>query len=421
MGKYKVLTDRLNTYFTYNKITTGTAAPTAGNHIAGDIVVSKSANSSSFGWVCMTSGTPGTWKILKSGNDITKGEVEKVLTGLITSHTHNYAGSSSAGGAANSAVKLQTARNITVGNTSRSFDGTGNVSWSLSEIGALPTSGGTVTGVVHFNNGVSQNFKTATSLTNANTGATIAAGTSLNMITYNNNHNLHIGSGIFDNGINTGSTYISGGAAVYLRTATTSGTLNFNFGGTTNATVTKNGFNGTLNGNASTATKLQTARSINGTNFDGADNITTANWGTARTLTIGSIGKSVNGSGNISWSLSEIGAAPTSHKHELFDISGGNNSSNPLGTIYCKNNAKTHANRVSCYHNTDSASDYASIGLYDITASSLKTYVNMYPNYVYTNKPIQSAANYIELGGKKFTISTGAPSGPSTGDIWVDI
>lgn len=61
-------------------------------------------------------------------------------------------------------------------------------------------------------------------------------------------------------------------------------------------------------GNASTATKLATARTINGTSFDGSANITTANWGTSRTITIGSTGKSVNGSGNVSWSHSEIGA-----------------------------------------------------------------------------------------------------------------
>lgn len=67
----------------------------------------------------------------------------------------------------------------------------------------------------------------------------------------------------------------------------------------------------TVSGNAGTATKLATSRTINGTSFDGSGNITTANWGTARTITIGNTGKSVNGSGNVSWSLSEIGAAST--------------------------------------------------------------------------------------------------------------
>lgn len=64
------------------------------------------------------------------------------------------------------------------------------------------------------------------------------------------------------------------------------------------------------NFNVATANTLATARTINGTSFNGSGNITTANWGTARTLTVGNTGKSVNGSGNISWSLSEIGAVP---------------------------------------------------------------------------------------------------------------
>jgi hypothetical protein len=61
---------------------------------------------------------------------------------------------------------------------------------------------------------------------------------------------------------------------------------------------------------AETATILETARTINGVSFDGSANITTSYWGTARTLTIGNTGKSVNGSGNVAWSLAEIGALP---------------------------------------------------------------------------------------------------------------
>ena len=61
--------------------------------------------------------------------------------------------------------------------------------------------------------------------------------------------------------------------------------------------------------NVASATKLQTARTINGTSFDGTANITTANWGTARNLTIGGAVKSVNGSANVSFSLNEINAA----------------------------------------------------------------------------------------------------------------
>lgn len=61
--------------------------------------------------------------------------------------------------------------------------------------------------------------------------------------------------------------------------------------------------------NVASATKLQTARTINGTSFNGTANITTANWGTARNLTIGDAVKSVNGSANVSFSLNEINAA----------------------------------------------------------------------------------------------------------------
>lgn len=61
--------------------------------------------------------------------------------------------------------------------------------------------------------------------------------------------------------------------------------------------------------NVASATKLQTARTINGTSFNGTANITTANWGTARNLTIGGAVKSVNGSANVSFSLNEINAA----------------------------------------------------------------------------------------------------------------
>ena len=67
---------------------------------------------------------------------------------------------------------------------------------------------------------------------------------------------------------------------------------------------------GDMTGNAVTATKLKTARSINGTNFDGSSNITTANWGTARNVSIqdynaGHTGSAAraNGSSNVTLKL----------------------------------------------------------------------------------------------------------------------
>jgi len=80
-------------------------------------------------------------------------------------------------------------------------------------------------------------------------------------------------------------------------------------------------------GNAATATKLATARTIGGVSFDGSANInlpgvnaagtqnttgSAAQWTTARTLTLGATGKSVDGSGNVTWTLAEMGAAADS-------------------------------------------------------------------------------------------------------------
>lgn len=65
------------------------------------------------------------------------------------------------------------------------------------------------------------------------------------------------------------------------------------------------GITGTLTGNASTATTLQTGRAINGTTFNGSANITTSYWGTARTFYINDPSGahynsySVNGSANV--------------------------------------------------------------------------------------------------------------------------
>lgn len=64
-------------------------------------------------------------------------------------------------------------------------------------------------------------------------------------------------------------------------------------------------FTGALSGNATTATTATKANQLT----------------TARTLTIGSTGKSFNGAANVSWSLAEIGAAAASHTHSGYAAS----------------------------------------------------------------------------------------------------
>ena len=88
----------------------------------------------------------GTLSLLRGGTGGTTAEEARTNIGAApTSHTHNYAGSSSAGGAANSAVKLSSARKVTVDLASKSgadFDGSKAITPGVT--GILPiTHGGT--------------------------------------------------------------------------------------------------------------------------------------------------------------------------------------------------------------------------------------------------------------------------------------
>ena len=99
--QHKIVTDRLNTFFTNNKIQIATSAPTSGSYIVGDIVIKSNQKAgTNVGWICTVAGAPGTW----------------VEFGVGVDHTHNYAGSSSAGGAANS-VKTNLAIKLNGGTT----------------------------------------------------------------------------------------------------------------------------------------------------------------------------------------------------------------------------------------------------------------------------------------------------------------
>lgn len=99
-------------------------------------------------------------------------------------------------------------------------------------------------------------------------------------------------------------------SATKLATARTIGGVSFN--GTANINLPGVNAVGNQNTTGSAAT-LTTARTINGTSFNGSANITTANWGTARNLTIGNTAKSVNGSAAVAWTLTEIGAVDKSY------------------------------------------------------------------------------------------------------------
>ncbi|MFT5591316.1 MAG: hypothetical protein ACI9ZF_003516, partial [Bradyrhizobium sp.] len=117
--------------------------------------------------------------------------------------------------------------------------------------------------------------------------------------------------------IPTNGMYLS--AANTLAFATNSG-QRMTIGAT--GIVTAPAFVGALTGNASTATALQTARTINGVSFDGTGNITvTAN--TTNSLTNGTYltGGAFNGSASITWAV-DATSANTASKVVARDASG---------------------------------------------------------------------------------------------------
>lgn len=221
-----------------------------------------------------------------------------------SSHTHNYAGSSSSGGIAWSANALYL--NPQTRQTSANYDLTNSNTYAYRINYSLATS--TMTTGKPPADGHILTFGWDS---DAGYGAQLCIGNA------KDNHLYLRGSSSLKDSNNKNSSSWENWKTVLDST-------NYNV---YTPTKTGGGASGTwgisVTGNAATATKLATARSINGTNFDGSGNIITATWGTARNVTIGSTKKSVNGGADVSWSLSEIGAAAASHSHSYLPLSGG--------------------------------------------------------------------------------------------------
>lgn len=183
-------------------------------------------------------------------------------------------------GNASSATKLQTARTI----NGVAFDGTKNITIDVGGSGhtILNSSGTAMTqrSKLRFNN--------ATVTDDAENDVTIItpSGTSGNYLP------------------------LSGGELTGNVTPTENNTLSLGTSSLKFSTMYATTFYGALSGNASTATTLANARTINGTSFNGSANITTTNWGTARNIGIVNsdgtgtpVLTSVNGSANVNLKL----------------------------------------------------------------------------------------------------------------------
>jgi hypothetical protein len=206
---------------------------------------------------------------------------------------------SSITGNAATATILATARTLTIGATGKTFNGSADVAWTLTEIGAqaagsyaaashthddryytetesdsrfLNTSGDTSTGMQIFYTSLTNNDDWQNSPISIMERGQV--GTTQSALQYAPNLNFHWSSR-------------------YSKSLWTdlSGVLRFgeyNASGVpqTDGTIAAATFSGALSGNATTSTTLATAR----------------------TLTIGNTGKTFNGSANVDWTLAEIGA-----------------------------------------------------------------------------------------------------------------
>lgn len=310
----------------YSTGTTSEKYPIASKTALGCVKVGRGLSVSSDGTISATSTTGGgKWGEI-TGTLSNQSDLQTALNGKAnSSHTHNYAstvkvGSTSYNISGNtislpayptvpSALKNPNALTISLNGTSQgAYDGSAAKSFNITaaSIGAaasshshsyIPLSGGTMTGGQIARAGSSQSW------VNGRKGAMIvlnSAGASQYMPIWS----CKSQAGSWDCGTYTENrlhfSYITD---TNYNAGTNTQTANIYFN--TNGTITAG-----LNGNATTATTLQTIRTINGTNFNGSANITTANWGTARNIGIVSsdgtgVGSvvSVNGSGNVNLKL----------------------------------------------------------------------------------------------------------------------
>ena len=359
MSKYNILTDKVNTYFTNNKITIAASKPTIGTWEKGDIVISSSPTSL-FGWICTAAGTPGTWMDLNTASDLshnhnsqyyTKNEIDK----KITSHTHSY----------------------------------------------LPLSGGTVTGETVFSQGtrIHSAEGTAGSTGYVNIAQISVTGTYANQpftFTFTQRGN--------------GTT--SRVHLAFTPTDTTDPAIdNFNVEGPGDVYIRKS---------ATSTWQLYIKKTEGYDRIDILD-FNKGKYAAGLKVTWKNALVSSVPSGFITAETRAYHKHRLMDLH-MIDSDGkpvGNSSTTPIGTTYVRNSSKEHAARYSCYHNEDTKTDYTTIGLYNLSSKSNTTYINLYPSYVYTNKALHSGEEYIQLSGKKLYMKSSSPGAIGAGNVWI--
>ncbi|HCW2964702.1 TPA: tail fiber protein [Escherichia coli] len=239
-----------------------TGGTLSGGLTAAGEVISRSANGlriayGSYGFFIRNDGLNTYFMLTDSGNSL--GTYNSLRPFIISNHTGNVTIATklnasggitgSLSGNASTATKLQTARTI----NGVSFDGSANITLTPSNIGALALTGGTLSG----------------GLTAA--GEVISRSANGLRIAYGS-----YGFFIRNDGSNTYFMLTDSGNSLGTYNSLRPFIISNHTGNVTIATKlnASGGITGSLSGNASTATKLQTARTINGVSFDGTADIT---------------------------------------------------------------------------------------------------------------------------------------------------
>ncbi len=219
----------------------------------------------------------------------------------------------------NASVTIHTSPNYTVDKPTGLTDGTVYVIYSshikptATDVGALPITGGNLNGgltatgeiVSRYANGFRiaygsygffiRNDGSNTYFMLTNSGNSLGTYNNLRPLIINNaNGTVTIGNGLNVTGGINGSLNGNAATATKLQTARTIGGVSFDGSANIDLPGVNKAGNQSTTGNAATATKLQTARTINGVKFDGSANITLTAANLGLSDSSGYVGRLVN-------------------------------------------------------------------------------------------------------------------------------